>query len=109
MNFIHRFWPALLEKHSFLQQFVTPIVKVAPKKSSSLSKKEKISFFSMHDYHRWYNDENVDSSKFKIKYYKVIIINFCLPPFFFLIPSRPSSLRVWVQARQKKEKNILKI
>ena len=30
INFIHCYWPSLLQHHDFLREFVTPIVKVPP-------------------------------------------------------------------------------
>jgi DNA topoisomerase-2 len=30
INFFHKFWPALLQQEGFLQQFITPLVKVRP-------------------------------------------------------------------------------
>ena len=63
INFIHRFWPALLSKHDFLQQFVTPIVKVS-------RGKEKISFFDLGEYREWSRGKGEDIKKWDIKYYK---------------------------------------
>lgn len=71
LNFFEKFWPNLLEKYGFLQEFITPIVKVKfLKKKTSDGKYEERSFFSLQEYQKWY-DENVDDrNNFNIKYYK---------------------------------------
>lgn len=52
INLLHHFWPALLRTTSnesadnFLEEFVTPIVKVA-------KGKEKLEFFTVHEYDQW--------------------------------------------------------
>lgn len=61
INFLHFFWPKLLERNDFLQVFRTPLLKV----SQSLLTH---SFFSFKDYLHWIDGK--DASKFKIKYYK---------------------------------------
>jgi len=61
INFVHHFWPSLL-KHNFLEQFITPIVKV------SKGKNEK-SFYSIPEFEEWKsNTENWHT--YKVKYYK---------------------------------------
>ena len=98
INFFQYFWPNLLKIDGFLQQFVTPLVKVKIKSSSSSLEKEsktdkKImknnirnddtmikTFFSMPEYEEWRKtlklgknnnlDSNINMNKFLIKYYK---------------------------------------
>ena len=63
VNFIHFFWPELLENcPGFLVQFITPIVKISKGQFSK-------SFYNMPDYHRWF-ESTPDHHKYKIKYYK---------------------------------------
>ena len=61
INFIHHFWPSLLEMNGFLNEFVTPIIKAS--KGS-----EEISFFTIPEYEQWAHGRNVNG--WKIKYYK---------------------------------------
>ncbi|KAN0050127.1 hypothetical protein ACTA71_003230 [Dictyostelium dimigraforme] len=64
INFIHYFWPNLL-KRGFVQEFVTPIIKVT--KSST----QKKSFFTIKDYEKWRESITSDQLKqYSIKYYK---------------------------------------
>lgn len=59
INFVHNQWPNLL-KHGFVEEFITPIVKV------SKSNQEK-SFYSMPEFEEWQN--NTDNwNTWKIKY-----------------------------------------
>ncbi|KAG8566354.1 hypothetical protein GDO81_013196 [Engystomops pustulosus] len=61
INFIHHNWPSLL-KHCFLEEFITPIIKVS-------KNKQELSFYSIPEFEEWKN--NTDSHKtWKIKYYK---------------------------------------
>lgn len=61
INFVHHFWPSLL-RHNFLEQFITPIVKVTK------GKNEK-SFYSIPEFEEWKsNTENWHT--YKVKYYK---------------------------------------
>jgi DNA topoisomerase II len=61
INFVHHQWPNLL-KHGFVEEFITPIVKV------SKGNQEK-AFYSMPEFEEWQNNtENWNS--WKIKYYK---------------------------------------
>lgn len=62
INFIHHFWPSLLKIPSFLQQFITPIVKC------SKGKKE-VTFFTIPEYTKW-KDINSDGKGWTTKYYK---------------------------------------
>ncbi len=49
INFFHHFWPHLLARPGFLQQFITPLVKVFPSASGSAP----LSFYSMQEYLTW--------------------------------------------------------
>ena len=61
INFIHHNWPSLL-KLPFLEEFITPIVKV--KKGH-----EKHSFYSLPEFQEWKN-ETRDWKSWNVKYYK---------------------------------------
>jgi DNA topoisomerase-2 len=63
INFIHSLWPSLLDIPGFLQQFITPIVKVTKGKSSK-------TFFTLPEYEAWLESTGNDGKGFKIKYYK---------------------------------------
>jgi len=61
INFIHHNWPSLLQM-SFLEEFITPIVKVS-------KGGQCYSFFSLPEFEEW--KQNTPNSKsWKIKYYK---------------------------------------
>ncbi|XP_069809901.1 DNA topoisomerase 2-alpha [Dendropsophus ebraccatus] len=61
INFIHHNWPSLL-KHRFLEEFITPIIKVT-------KNKQEMAFYSIPEFEEWKNSN--DSHKtWKIKYYK---------------------------------------
>ncbi|GMH81405.1 hypothetical protein TrST_g1955 [Triparma strigata] len=62
INFIHHFWPSLLNLPGFLQQFITPIVKVTKGKRAK-------TFFTLPEYENW-KEENNDAKGWHIKYYK---------------------------------------
>ncbi|KII69787.1 DNA topoisomerase 2-beta [Thelohanellus kitauei] len=61
INFFHFLWPNLI-KHNFLEQFITPIVKV--RKGHDVK-----AFFSIPEYEEWKN-ETPDFKSWKVKYYK---------------------------------------
>ncbi|KAK5850653.1 hypothetical protein PBY51_001512 [Eleginops maclovinus] len=61
INFIHHNWPSLL-RHNFLEEFITPIIKVS-------HKKETISFYSIPEYNAW-KDNQANIKSWKTKYYK---------------------------------------
>ena len=61
INFIHTFWPSLMDIDSFITSIITPIVKI----SKGVVTK---AFYNQHDYLKWV--EANDSSKWHIKYYK---------------------------------------
>ena len=62
INFIHFFWPSLIKRKDFLQEFITPIVKATKDGQKSLT------FFTMKEYSDWFNNNNHNG--YKIKYYK---------------------------------------
>ena len=59
MNFIHYFWPSLLEMPGFIVAFTTPVIKATKGKVT-------IPFYNMVDYNIW----KQDNDGWKIKYYK---------------------------------------
>ena len=61
INFIHHFWPSLIQMNGFLKEFVTPIIKAT---KGNFSK----SFFTVREYEIW--SKTVNLSQYKIKYYK---------------------------------------
>jgi DNA topoisomerase-2 len=63
INFIHHFWPTLLDVPGFLQQFITPIVKCTKGKKSE-------TFFTLPQYENWREDTGNNAKGWKIKYYK---------------------------------------
>ena len=60
INFIHKFWPELLEGNDFMEEFITPIIKATKGKISK-------SFFTMPEYLKW---KKTNTKGWKIKYYK---------------------------------------
>ena len=62
INFLHHFWPSLLQLDGFLQQFITPIVKCTK------GRKEE-TFFTIPEYVNWKAEMN-DGKGWKTKYYK---------------------------------------
>ncbi|XP_072178240.1 DNA topoisomerase 2-alpha-like [Diadema setosum] len=61
INFIHHNWPNLL-RQNFLEEFITPIVKVT-------KGKETMAFYSLPEFEEW-RAETGDSKSWKAKYYK---------------------------------------
>eukprot|EP00057_Strongylocentrotus_purpuratus_P006178 XP_011660652.1 PREDICTED: DNA topoisomerase 2-alpha [Strongylocentrotus purpuratus] len=61
INFIQHNWPNLLH-HNFLEEFITPIVKVT-------KGKETHPFYSLPEFEEW-KDETEGSKAWKVKYYK---------------------------------------
>lgn len=61
INFIHHNWPDLL-KMNFLEEFITPIVKV-------IRRNDCLSFFSLPEFDEW-KQQTPDHSKWSVKYYK---------------------------------------
>jgi DNA topoisomerase II len=66
INYIHKFWPKLLEIQGFLKEFITPIVKVTPKKKSEKS----LTFFTIPEYEEWKTEHEDKLKLYTIKYYK---------------------------------------
>lgn len=63
INFIHTFWPSLLDVPDFLQQFITPIVKVSKGRQTR-------TFFTLPQYNEWRESTGNDGKGWKVKYYK---------------------------------------
>ncbi|XP_060950829.1 DNA topoisomerase 2-alpha [Limanda limanda] len=61
INFIHHNWPSLL-RHNFLEEFITPIIKVTLKKNQQ-------SFYSIPEFNEW-KDSQANHKSWRIKYYK---------------------------------------
>ncbi|XP_008561481.1 PREDICTED: DNA topoisomerase 2-alpha [Galeopterus variegatus] len=61
INFIHHNWPSLLQ-HRFLEEFITPIVKVS-------KNKQEIAFYSLPEFEEW-KSATPNHKKWKVKYYK---------------------------------------
>merc|ERR1719460_3564140 len=62
INLFHHWWPKLMKKPGFIQEFVTPIVKVT-------NGTKVIQFFTVTEYEKW-KKRNNDGKGWKIKYYK---------------------------------------
>tara|TARA_B110000208_G_C11789740_1_gene437003 strand:- start:65 stop:3499 length:3435 start_codon:yes stop_codon:yes gene_type:complete len=60
LNFIHYFWPSLLELNNFVYSLATPIIKVTKGRKSKC-------FYNMNDYEKWRKKNN---NSWHIKYYK---------------------------------------
>ena len=63
INMIHHYWPTLLDVPGFLQQFITPIVKVNKGKNSK-------TFFTLPQYEQWRESTGNNAKGWKVKYYK---------------------------------------
>lgn len=57
------FWPSLLDVPGFLQQFITPIVKVTKGKKAK-------TFFTLPEYEQWLESTGNQGKGYSIKYYK---------------------------------------
>ena len=70
MNFIHYFWPSLMQIDGFIQSMATPIVKAW--KTSDPKKKNPKIFYTLTDYENWQKSlgGNLRSAGWKSKYYK---------------------------------------
>ncbi|CAL5226164.1 g8989 [Coccomyxa viridis] len=60
MNFLHHFYPSLLQVNGFLLEFITPIVKAT-------KGKQKLAFFTMPEYEAW---KETAAPGWTVKYYK---------------------------------------
>jgi DNA topoisomerase-2 len=65
INFIHHNWPSLL-KMNFLEEFITPIVKVWKGKDHNM---KEHSFYSIPEFEEW-KSNTANWSKWEVKYYK---------------------------------------
>jgi DNA topoisomerase-2 len=63
INFIHHFWPSLLDLPGFLEQFITPIVKATKGKKT-------LTFFTIPEYEAWKKTLIDSNHGWSIKYYK---------------------------------------
>ncbi|MBN3325670.1 TOP2B topoisomerase, partial [Atractosteus spatula] len=61
INFFHHNWPSLL-RHSFLEEFITPIVKAS-------KNKQELSFYSIPEFDEW-KKQTENFKTWHIKYYK---------------------------------------
>lgn len=64
INFIHHFWPSLLDVPGFLQQFITPIVKC------TRGTKDSRTFYTLPQFEEWKESTGNDGKGWKVKYYK---------------------------------------
>ncbi|XP_061355675.1 DNA topoisomerase 2-like [Gastrolobium bilobum] len=64
INFIHSFWPSLLQVPSFMVEFTTPIIRAFHSNGT------KLSFYSMPEYLSWRESLGNNANGWKIKYYK---------------------------------------
>ena len=62
VNLFAKFWPSLLRRPQFLQQFITPIVKAR-------RGAETRAFYTLPDFEAW-KDETPDADRWRLKYYK---------------------------------------
>lgn len=66
-NFFHYFFRHLLEeKEDFLVRFATPVVKMFPKGRQG----GELAFFSVQDMQRYLQENEIDESKFRVRFYK---------------------------------------
>lgn len=63
INFIHHFWPSLIQSNNFLKEFVTPIIKVS--KGNTVTP-----FFTINDFKEWAEARVNNLKGWKVKYYK---------------------------------------
>jgi len=69
INFFHHFWPHLVQREGFLQQFITPLVKVRHGQKSKSNNPVNINtFYSMPEYDSWRRKNTSDN--YDVKYYK---------------------------------------
>eukprot|EP00752_Nemacystus_decipiens_P012396 g10983.t1 len=62
INFVHHYWPSLLKIDGFLQEFITPIVKVSKGRS-------ELSFYTVPEYNVW-KEGHANGKGWNAKYYK---------------------------------------
>ena len=68
INFIHKYWPALIQS-SFIEQFITPIVRVYPKKDANKPIISKQNFYSLPEFDTWHRNQN-NPEQYIVDYYK---------------------------------------
>ncbi len=68
VNFIHFQWPNLL-KHGFINQFITPIIKVTKTTKAADRKPAEKSFYSLPEFNEWQRG-TPDWHTWRVKYYK---------------------------------------
>jgi len=68
MNFIHFFWPSLLQIPGFILSLKTPIVKVF--KKTDIKRKNGITFYTLTEYQQWKESVGDQIKLYHIKYYK---------------------------------------
>lgn len=59
MNYIHKFWPKLLQGDGFLEEFITPIVKAT-------KGKQRMVFYTIPEYELWKKQLDEKESKRKL-------------------------------------------
>lgn len=67
INFIHHFWPSLIRLDGFLNEFVTPIIKVFAK-TGAQAQNALQTFFTIPEYEAWAHGKNM--KPYRVKYYK---------------------------------------
>ena len=66
LNFLHHYWPDLLDDGKFVCCLKTPLVKAFPTRAKK--NKDPVNFYSMPEFNKWYKKHNKGSHR--IKYYK---------------------------------------
>lgn len=72
INFIHKFWPSLVQNNNFICTMVTPIVKSWKERKVGKFRKERYDihkFYSENEYLKWKKSNN-DGKGYTIRYYK---------------------------------------
>ncbi|KAJ2850724.1 DNA topoisomerase 2 [Coemansia brasiliensis] len=65
INMFDSMYPGLLEVDNFLQQFITPVVRVTHKRT-----KERVDFYTEMEFKKWYSEQPNSAKGWVIKYYK---------------------------------------
>ncbi|KAM0675096.1 DNA topoisomerase 2 [Gurleya vavrai] len=68
INFFDHFFPSLLKIHGFLQEFITPIVRVTKGKIKK-DNSNTIDFYTLPEFYTW-QENTSDIHLYKVKYYK---------------------------------------
>ena len=71
INFIHKFWPSLMESDNFITTMITPIVIVwkERKRGHKTERNNIIKFYSENEFYEWKRQNN-DGRGWKSRYYK---------------------------------------